>query len=350
MENAVRFQIESIVRLAPLFPLLGFVINGLLNKKLQEKVIGWIGSGGVFISFILSVWAFILLIILPPEARSIQASWFTWIISGSFSTSISFLYDPLSAVMMFVVTGVGFLIHVYSIGYMRRDGAFRRYFAYLNLFTFAMLRLVLADNFLLLSLGWEGVGLCTYLLIGFWFEKQSAADAGKKAFIVNRIGDFRFSLGIILIFWTFYQARDLTVNLLEVSHLAPKCSGRHRMTTAICLLLFLGAAGKSAQIPLHVWLPDAMEGPTPVSALIHAATMVTAGVYMLSRHGVVYVGAGFDVRGGSVGAVTAIFAATIGAGTKRYKEGAGLFDRESTWIHVPGLRCRGFTPRGSFIS
>ena len=213
MENEIRTQIETIIRLVPLFPLIGCLINGILNKKLPEKIVGWIGSLSIFISFLLSAWAFFLLTSLPPDGRSIQATWFNWIASGSFSASFSFLYDPLSAVMMLVVTGVGFLIHVYSIGYMHGDSGVSRYFAYLNLFTFSMLCLVMANNLLLLYLGWEGVGLCSYLLIGFWFHKKSASDAGKKAFIVNRIGDFGFALGIMLIFWTFSAAGHPTINL-----------------------------------------------------------------------------------------------------------------------------------------
>lgn len=307
-------QIKSLVALVPIFPLLGFLINGFFNKKLPEKLVGVIGSGSVFLSFILSVWSFFLLISLPEHARSIHANWFDWMISGSFAASFSFLYDPLSSVMMLVVTGVGFLIHVYSIGYMHGDGGYSRYFAYLNLFTFAMLMLVMGDNLILLYLGWEGVGLCSYLLIGFWFHKKSASDAGKKAFIVNRVGDFGFALGVFLIFWTFASAGHPTVNLSEITHLAPELlvSGGG-IVTAITLLLFLGATGKSAQIPLHVWLPDAMEGPTPVSALIHAATMVTAGVYMVARLSAVFVLAPFTMMViAIIGVSTALFAATIG--------------------------------------
>ena len=313
MENSITLQIESIIRLIPLFPLAGFIINGLLNKKLPEKVVGWIGSLSVFASFILSVWAFSLLTSLPVEIRSIQATWFSWINSGAFNVSFAFLYDPLSAVMMLVVTGVGFLIHVYSIGYMHGDKGVSRYFAYLNLFTFSMLCLVMANNLVLLYLGWEGVGLCSYLLIGFWFHKKSASDAGKKAFIVNRIGDFGFALGIFLIFWTFSGAGHPTINLSEITHLAPEVLAGTGLVTVITLLLFLGATGKSAQLPLYVWLPDAMEGPTPVSALIHAATMVTAGVYMVSRLSALYLLAPATMMVVAiVGALTALFAATIG--------------------------------------
>jgi NADH-quinone oxidoreductase subunit L len=313
MENEIRAQIEYIIRLVPLFPLLGFLINGLLNKKLPEKVVGWIGSISIFISFVLSAWAFLLLTRMAPEARSIQTCWFNWINSGTFSVSFAFLYDPLSAVMMLVVTGVGFLIHLYSIGYMHGDGGVSRYFAYLNLFTFSMLCLVMANNLVLLYLGWEGVGLCSYLLIGFWFHKKSASDAGKKAFIVNRIGDFGFALGIFLIFWTFSGAGHPTINLFEITHLAPEILAGTGIVTAITLLLFLGATGKSAQLPLYVWLPDAMEGPTPVSALIHAATMVTAGVYMVARLSALYLLSPFTMMVVAiVGAATALFAATIG--------------------------------------
>ena len=302
------------IQLAPVFPLIGFLLNGLFNKKLGDRPAGLIGSASIFVSFGLSIWAFFLLIGLPEHARSIQCGWFDWIISGSFSAGFSFLYDPLSAVMMLVVTGVGFLIHVYSVGYMRGDGGYSRYFSYLNLFTFAMLMLVMSDNLILLYLGWEGVGLCSYLLIGFWFHKKSAADAGKKAFIVNRVGDFGFAIGVFLIFWTFAAAGHPTVNLSEIAHLAPEILvAGGGLVTLITLLLFLGATGKSAQIPLHVWLPDAMEGPTPVSALIHAATMVTAGVYMVARLSAVFILSPVTMAVIAItGVTTALFAATIG--------------------------------------
>jgi NADH-quinone oxidoreductase subunit L len=313
MEQGTIAQIQSLVKLVPIFPLLGFLINGLLNKKLPEKMAGWLGSLCVFVSFALSLWAFFLLTSLPVELRSIQAIWFDWILSGPFAASFAFLFDPLSAVMMLVVTGVGFLIHVYSVGYMHGDGGVSRYFAFLNLFTFSMLSLVMANNLLLLYLGWEGVGLCSYLLIGFWFHKKSAADAGMKAFIVNRVGDFGFGLGVMYLFWVFVAAGHPTINLAEISHLAPEVLAGTGAVTIITLLLFLGATGKSAQIPLYVWLPDAMEGPTPVSALIHAATMVTAGVYMVSRLSALYVLAPVSMAVVAiVGAATALYAATIG--------------------------------------
>src|SRR3990172_2596036 len=219
--------------------------------------------------------------------------------------------DPLSSVMALVVTGVGFLIHVYSVGYMSHERAFARYFVYLNLFMFAMLTLVLANNYLLMFVGWEGVGLCSYLLIGFWYEKQSASDAGKKAFVANRIGDFGVLLAMFLVFWTFgslsYTEVFARVPLLRESGVLTT-----GLATAITLLLFLGATGKSAQIPLYVWLPDAMEGPTPVSALIHAATMVTAGVYMVARSSALFLLAPDTMMVVAViGAITAIFSATI---------------------------------------
>jgi NADH-quinone oxidoreductase subunit L len=306
-------QLETLIKLIPFFPLLGFLINGLLNKKLPRKFVGIIGCGSIFISFVLSLWSFFLLVGLPTELRSIQATWFDWIISGSFAASFSFLYDPLSAVMMLVVTGVGFLIHVYSIGYMHDDGGYSRYFSYLNLFTFSMLMLVMANNLILLYLGWEGVGLCSYLLIGFWFHKKVAADAGKKAFIVNRVGDFGFGLGIMLLFWTLQAAGHPTVKLTEITHLAPEILAGTGIVTVITLLFFLGATGKSAQLPLYVWLPDAMEGPTPVSALIHAATMVTAGVYMVSRLSALFILSPIAMAVVAiVGVATALFAATIG--------------------------------------
>jgi len=306
-------QIKILVKLVPVFPLIGFLFNGILNRRLPEKTVGFIGSFTVFSSFVLSSWAFLLLIQLPEHARSIQSSWFDWVVSGSFSSAFSFLYDPLAAVMMLVVTGVGFLIHVYSIGYMHGDGGVGRYFSYLNLFVFAMLTLIMGDNLLLLYLGWEGVGLCSYLLIGFWFHKDSASNAGKKAFIVNRIGDFGFALGVMLLFWTFAAAGHPTINLTEISHLSPEILAGGGIVTLITLLLFLGATGKSAQIPLYVWLPDAMEGPTPVSALIHAATMVTAGVYMVCRLSALFILAPVTMLViAIIGAATALFAATIG--------------------------------------
>jgi len=306
------------VYLIPLFPLIGFLINGIfaLTRKAstEEKIDGktlvsWIGCGSIGLSFLTSVVLFFELLALPAGERVVQKIAFPWILSGSFHIDIGFLFDPLSSVMILVVTGVGFFIHLYSTGYMSEDKGYARYFSYLNLFTFFMLILVLSNNFLLLYLGWEGVGLCSYLLIGFWYEKKTASDAGKKAFIVNRVGDFGFALGVMLIFWTFGS-----LNFTQVFEQAPQVlAWGGGLVTAITLLLFMGATGKSAQIPLYVWLPDAMEGPTPVSALIHAATMVTAGVYMVARCHALFLLAPISMGVVAViGALTAIYAASIG--------------------------------------
>lgn len=302
------------VWLIPFFPLLGVVINGLFGKKIKnESVIGGLGALMVFCSFLVSCGILFQLIGTNPEERVYEKVLFTWIQSGNFKADIAFLIDPLSAIMIMVVTGVGFLIHLYSIGYMHGEEGFYRYFTYLNLFTFSMLLLVLGNNLLLMFVGWEGVGLCSYLLIGYYFEKKSAGDAGKKAFVMNRVGDFGFLLGLFTLFWYLGSQHNVwTINFVELSknaHLLPVGG----IVTVITLCFFLGATGKSAQIPLYTWLPDAMEGPTPVSALIHAATMVTAGVYMIGRMNFIYIKAPetmFVVA--VVGAATAIFAATIG--------------------------------------
>ena len=277
---------------------------------MPKRVVSLLGPGVVGASFVVALTVFFKLFSLLASERSVVSTVFSWVVAGNFKVDVAFLVDPLSMVMCLMVTGVGFLIHVYSVGYMGQDPGYRRYFAYLNLFIFAMLCLVLGSNFLLMYLGWEGVGLCSYLLIGFWYEKKSAADAGKKAFIVNRVGDFGFALGVMLVFTTFG-----TLDFGEVFSQAPALStdGGQRIATAITLLLFLGAAGKSAQIPLYTWLPDAMEGPTPVSALIHAATMVTAGVYMVARCHALYLLAPFSMAVVAVtGALTALMAASIG--------------------------------------
>ena len=299
----------ELVWLIPVFPLIGFLINGLFARNLPEKAIGWIGSIAVGASFVVSVLIFAELLGMEPGSRSVQRIVYTWILSGDLSVPIGFLVDPLSLVMMMVVSGVGCIIHVYSIGYMHGEYGFRRYFAYLNLFVFNMLILVSANNFLLMFVGWEGVGLCSYLLIGYYYEKQSASDAGKKAFVVNRVGDFGFLLGMFLIFVTF-GTFDFT---LVFSEATAKLAHGGLLATGITLLLFVGATGKSAQIPLYTWLPDAMEGPTPVSALIHAATMVTAGVYMVARCSVLFALAPVSMTVVAViGGATALYAATIG--------------------------------------
>ncbi len=296
------------VWLIPVFPLIGFIINGLLGERLPKNLVGTIGASMVGLSFALTVAIFLEYVKLPMEARPTEVTVYTWIASGTFKAVVAFLVDPLSLIMLSVVSGVSFVIHVYSVGYMHDDPGFPRYFAYLNLFVFFMLVLVGANNFLMMFVGWEGVGLCSYLLIGFWYQKQSASDAGKKAFVVNRIGDFGFLLGIFLIFWTFG-----TINFREVFGLAAQYPVGSGVITAITLFLFLGATGKSAQIPLYTWLPDAMEGPTPVSALIHAATMVTAGVYMVARCSALYTLAPMSMMVVAIiGAATAIFAASMG--------------------------------------
>jgi len=291
------------VRLALIiaFPLAGWLINGLIGGRLPRRLIGILGSGTVGLSFVAT-----LLAVRDPAVagEGLSATWFTWIAAGGFSISAGLLLDRLSAVMALVVTGVGFLIHVYSVGYMAEDRAYSRFFAYLNLFVASMLLLVLGRNLLVLFVGWELVGLCSYLLIGFWFDRERAAAAGRKAFVVNRIGDAGFLLGVLLL--------AATAGSLEFSHLDEVAVGMApALLTAITLLLFVGATGKSAQLPLYVWLPDAMEGPTPVSALIHAATMVTAGVYMIARlHTLFLHAAGVLPVVAGVGAATAFFAAT----------------------------------------
>ncbi|MFZ5918467.1 MAG: NADH-quinone oxidoreductase subunit L [Chloroflexota bacterium] len=289
-----------------LFPLLGVIVNGFFGARLGRRVVSWLGPGVVLLSFLTALLPLIDLL-GGAEAFGLHSRLFTWITVGKFQVEAALLLDELSLVMALVVTGVGFLIHVYSTGYMAEDARFARFFTLLNLFIFSMLTLVLADNFLLLYVGWELVGFCSYMLIGFWFEKPSAADAGKKAFIVNRVGDLGFALGVFLIFSTFGSLAFADVLTAEaVAAVAPGA------VTAIALLLFVGAAGKSAQIPLYVWLPDAMEGPTPVSALIHAATMVTAGVYMVARTNALF-GASETASGivAWIGVLTAFFAATI---------------------------------------
>ncbi len=300
--------------LIPLIPLAGAAINGLLGKRFPKSVISIVGCGTAGLSFILSLLAFSNLLALVPEERHVLRVFFTWIASGTFIAKAEFLLDPLSATMILIVTGVGFVIHVYSIGYMHAEDGYYRFFAYLNLFLFSMLILVLGGNFLLMFVGWEGVGLCSYLLIGYYFERRSAGDAGKKAFIVNRIGDIGFILGIFLIFLTFSSLNfgEVFKQIADGPQRFPAEVGVG-ILTSIALLLFVGATGKSAQIPLYVWLPDAMEGPTPVSALIHAATMVTAGVYMVVRCAPIFSRApiALDVVM-IIGTLTALMAATIG--------------------------------------
>jgi len=294
-----------------LFPLIGVIINGFFGKKMPDIAVSWIGCGTIGLSFAASVFFFIQLLLLSEESRQISRILFTWISSGEFEVNLSILFDQLSGVMAVTVSGVSFVIHIYSVGYMHGDKGYARYFTYMNLFVLMMLILVLADNYLFMFIGWEGVGLCSYLLIGFWYEDVLKADAGKKAFIVNRIGDFGFLLGMFLMFTVFGS-----LTYAEVFDQAASSSSilyNNQLVIAITLLLFLGAVGKSAQIPLYVWLPDAMAGPTPVSALIHAATMVTAGVYMIARSNILYALAPTSMMiVAIIGALTAIYAATIG--------------------------------------
>jgi len=297
--------------LIPLFPAIGFIFNGLLGTKMSKGAVSRIACLAVFLSFLASLAIFIEFLQLAPEARVYEINVYNWITSGELHIPLGFRLDPLSIVMSLTVSGVGFLIHVYSIGYMEHDPGFKRFFVELNLFVFMMLVLVTGNSLIMMFVGWEGVGLSSYLLIGFWYQKDSASDAGKKAFIVNRIGDFGFLLGIFLLFFSLGSHGVWTMNFGEIH------KGAHlldaNMAGLITLLFFVGAMGKSAQIPLYVWLPDAMEGPTPVSSLIHAATMVTAGVYMIARLNFLYVMAPntmFIVA--TVGVLTAFFAATIG--------------------------------------
>jgi NADH-quinone oxidoreductase subunit L len=284
-EHAVEAMPEPLVLnflwVLPALPLLAFLLNGLLGRRLG-KLSGWIASILVAGTFVMSV-LILFDVMARPHGAPFEYTLYTWIPSGDFNVQIAFLIDPLAAIMLLVVTAVGTLVHFYSIEYIADDPGFARFFTYLPLFIFSMLILVLSNNFLLLFVGWEAVGLCSYLLIGFWFHKKSANDAAKKAFIVNRIGDFGFTLGIMMIFVNFFGlTQDLRyTSVFEAIEANPDFILGN--LTVICLLLFMGAMGKSAQFPLHVWLPDAMEGPTPVSALIHAATMVTAGIYMVAR-------------------------------------------------------------------
>lgn len=296
---------SKLVYLIPLFPLISWAIIGLANRNLSKSLTGIIASGSVLASFVVAVLIFMEKL-HNPAAETVFV--FDWITVGNFSATMSFLIDPLSSIFLLVITGIGFLIHLYSTGYMHDDDGFRRFFAYLNLFVFFMLLLVLGNNFLIMFIGWEGVGLCSYLLIGFWFKNIDYSSAAKKAFIMNRIGDLGLLLGVLMIYTTTQSVTFETVFAAEsLAKFTPA------VVTAATLLLFVGAMGKSAQIPLYTWLPDAMAGPTPVSALIHAATMVTAGIYMIARCSAMFSLAPItmDVVAWT-GTLTALFAATIG--------------------------------------
>ena len=311
----------SYLRWIPLLPLLGAAVNGLggsvIQRRFGKSAISAIAVTPVVLAFVLSCCAFLQLKGLEPEHRFLLDDVWRWIDIGTLKADVAFWVDPLSCVMILVITGIGGLIHIYSTGYMHEDEAYWRFFAYLNLFTFAMLTLVLGDSLLLMFVGWEGVGLCSFALIGFWWTEQINTTAGNKAFIVNRIGDFGFILGIFLIFWSLDAAGHGSVVFRDIQHHAVSLEGRTiwglPVVVLATLFFFVGATGKSAQIPLYVWLPDAMQGPTPVSALIHAATMVTAGVYMIARLNFLFAMAPETLAVvAGIGAATAFFAATIG--------------------------------------
>jgi NADH-quinone oxidoreductase subunit L len=297
---------EQLVWLVPFFPLLGFAIIGLFNRSLSKSLTGILASGAVIASFGVSLAIFLSQLSNP---NPVTVHLFDWINAGGFSAPMAFLVDPLSSLFLMIITGVGSLIHIYSAGYMHDDDGIRRFFAYLNLFIFFMLLLVLGNNYLVMFVGWEGVGLCSYLLIGFWFKNVEYSSAAKKAFIMNRIGDLGYLLGILMIYTTFGSVTYSSV-FAAAPTLIESNSG---LIVSITLLLFIGAMGKSAQLPLYTWLPDAMAGPTPVSALIHAATMVTAGIYMIARSNVLFTLAPTTMTIILlVGLATALLAASIG--------------------------------------
>ncbi len=298
--------------LIPLLPLAGFVVNAAIGRRLSKTVSGGLASAVMIGAFAVALSQVSALFGMAPESRQITQTLFTWIASGDFVLDLAFRLDALSAVMILVITGIGTLIHIYSTAYMHEetDPEYARFFSYLNLFVFFMLVLVLGSNLLVMFVGWEGVGLCSYLLIGFYYHKDSASDAAKKAFVVNRVGDYAFILGMLLAIVTF-GTMDFVAIAQAVKAMPPEVT--FGVLTVLTLLLFIGATGKSAQIPLYVWLPDAMEGPTPVSALIHAATMVTAGVYLIGRNAVLFEHAPITLGiVAAVGAATAFFAGTIG--------------------------------------
>jgi NADH-quinone oxidoreductase subunit L len=290
--------------LIPLFPLIGFLINGIIGKYLPKALTGWIATVAILASFITTLYVFMNL----DAGNAVTIDLFQWIAFSKVNIGFSFLIDPLTVVMLLVITGIGFLIHLYSVGYMHDDEGFTRFFTYLNLFIFFMLLLVMGSNYLVMFIGWEGVGLCSYLLIGFWFKNDAYNNAAKKAFVMNRIGDLGFLLGMFFILFNFG-----TLEYKAVAEQAAMLTPNSMLLVSITLLLFVGAMGKSAQLPLYTWLPDAMAGPTPVSALIHAATMVTAGIYMVVRSNVLFAMAPhtLDVIL-CVGVATSVFAAVIG--------------------------------------
>ena len=294
----------------PLLPLAGAAVNGLLGKRFPKALVNTIALGSTAAAFAYALYVAVQFMGLPADQIPHIEHYATWMTAGPFTAEYGTYLDQLSLVMLLIVTGVGFVIHIFSVGYMAHEGGYYRYFAYLNIFMFFMLTLILADNYLLMFVGWEGVGLASYLLIGFWFLKDSAANAGKKAFIVNRIGDFGFLIALFLLIKHFGSLQFDGVFKAVAAYPTESTAG---LLTAIGILMMVGASGKSAQLPLYVWLPDAMEGPTPVSALIHAATMVTAGVYMVARSNPIFNRAPIALMAVLVvGTLTAIFAASIG--------------------------------------
>ena len=317
MENFI----QNYVWLIPCLPLLGFILNGVptaLGIKLSRSYVYAIACSMMFLAFLMAVGVFCTLKAMPVDERSFTNLLWPWMHIGALKVNIAFLLDPLSSIMIMIITGVGFLIHVYSTGYMCEEKDYARFFTYLNLFCFMMLLLVMGDNLFLLFVGWEGVGLCSYLLIGFWYTEKANGAAGMKAFIVNRVGDFGMMIGLMTLFWGLHSVGKATLTFTEMKTAVASLEGLTilggvSIVTVICIFLFIGATGKSAQIPLYVWLPDAMAGPTPVSALIHAATMVTAGVYMIARMNWLYTMSSDALMVvATIGAFTAFLGATIG--------------------------------------
>ena len=325
----------TFIRLIVLLPLIGATINFLagawLQKTFGKRAIALVGCGVVLAAFVLATRAFYAMLQLQPESRFMLDDLWKWFDVGGLNLNIAFWLDPLSMIMTLIITGVGGLIHIYSTGYMHDDDAYWRFFGWLNLFTFAMLVLVLGDNMWLMFVGWEGVGLCSFALIGFWYKVQANTTAGNKAFIVNRVGDLAFVIALYSLFAGLQALGHPTLVTREVAHYAPMLAGvpinfacyssTHQLVGFVTLLMFIGATGKSAQIPLYVWLPDAMAGPTPVSALIHAATMVTAGVYMVARLNFLFSMSPFTMGViALIGGLTALFAATIGVAQNDIKK------------------------------
>lgn len=312
--------VKDYIWLIPLLPLIGFVLNGVptaLGVKLPRSYVYGVACGVMFLAFAMALSTFLVIKGMAPDSRSFTTTLWPWIHVGAMKVNIAFLIDPLTCIMLLIITGIGSLIHVYSTGYMAEDHDYPRFFSYLNLFCFMMLLLVMGDNMFLLFVGWEGVGLCSYLLIGFWFHHKPNGAAGMKAFIVNRVGDFGLMIGMMTLFWSLHAAGQATLTFVELKTAVASLNGMtvfgFSAVTFICIFLFIGATGKSAQIPLYVWLPDAMAGPTPVSALIHAATMVTAGVYMIARMNWLFEMSDTALMViATVGALTAFFGATIG--------------------------------------